>query len=200
MLMDFLVDSFNEGGATSLLSLSGLFCLMQERNLDYPDFYTKLYSLLDHQVLHSKHRSRFFRSLDIFMSSTHLSASLVASFIKRLARLAIHAPPAAIVAIIPWTYNLLKTHPSCTFMLHREERCQEEKDYNAEFGAEDAFSMDERNPYDTGAIDSCLWELETLQSHYHPNVASLARILSQQFTKPRYNLEDFLDHSYHGVS
>ena len=85
-------------------------------------------------------------------------------------------------------------------MLHREERCQEEKEYNAEFGAEDTFSMDEMNPYDTGAIDSCLWELETLQSHYHPNVASLARILSQQFTKPQYNLEDFLDHSYHGVS
>jgi U3 small nucleolar RNA-associated protein 19 len=27
-------------------------------------------------------------------------------------------------------------------------------------------------------------------------VSSLAKILSEQFTKPNYNMEDFLDHSY----
>ncbi len=35
-----------------------------------------------------------------------------------------------------------------------------------------------------------------LQSHYHPNVATIAKIISEQFTKQAYNLEDFLDHSY----
>ena len=48
----------------------------------------------------------------------------------------------------------------------------------------------------TSAIDSSLWELETLTIHYHPNVATLARILGEQFRKPEYGLEDFLDHSY----
>lgn len=61
---------------------------------------------------------------------------------------------------------------------------------------QDPFDMSERNPQLTRAIDSSLWELETLQSHYHPNVASLARIISEQFTKQQYNLEDFLDHGY----
>ena len=55
------------------------------------------------------------------------------------------------------------------------------------------------DPQRTCAIDSSLWELETLQSHYHPNVASLARIISEQFTKEQYNIEDFLDHSYGSV-
>ena len=56
--------------------------------------------------------------------------------------------------------------------------------------------MDERDPMKTGAIDSSIWEIETLQSHYHPNVATLAKVVSEQFTKQSYNMEDFLDHSY----
>ncbi|KAL9014752.1 MAG: hypothetical protein Q9180_008926, partial [Flavoplaca navasiana] len=93
LLMDFLTDSFNAGGSLSLTALSGLFHLMQAKNLDYPQFYTKLYSLLSPEILHSKHRSRFFRLLDTFLSSTHLPVALVASFIKRLARLTLGAPP-----------------------------------------------------------------------------------------------------------
>lgn len=200
LLMDFLTDSYNVGGATSLLSLSGLFYLISEKNLDYPDFFKKLYSLLDADLLYSKHRSRFFRLLNTFMSSTHLPATLVASFIKRLSRLALDAPPAAIVAIVPWVYNLLKSHPTCTFMIHRPPRTAEELQILEESGMEDPFNMDEQDPNETGAIDSCLWELVTLQSHYHPNVASLANIISQQFTKVSYNLEDFLDYSYSSVS
>ncbi len=200
LLMDFLTDSFDTGGATSLLSLSGLFYLIQEKNLDYPDFYLKLYSLLDINLLHSKHRSRFLKLLNTFTSSTHLPAVLVASFIKRLSRLALHAPPAAIVAIVPWVYNMLQSHPTCTFMIHRESRSTKEKELLDDEGMDDPFVMDEQNPMHTGGIESSLWELETLQSHYHPNVASLAKIISEQFTKSSYNLEDFLDHSYSSVS
>ena len=49
------------------------------------------------------------------------------------------------------------------------------------------------------ALDSSLWELETLQSHYHPNVAAIVRILAEQFTKQFYHLEDFLDYTYQGM-
>ncbi|KAF1975230.1 CBF-domain-containing protein [Bimuria novae-zelandiae CBS 107.79] len=196
MLMDFLTDSYDVGGATSLLALSGLYYLISEKNLDYPSFYQKLYSLLDDGLLHSKHRSRFFRLLDTFMSSTHLPATLVASFIKRLSRLALYAPPAGIVVVVPWVYNTFKRHPACTFMMHREIRDPEQKREIEEEGMEDPFDMDEPDPLLTNAIESSVWELETLQSHYHPNVATLAKIISEQFTKRSYNLEDFLDHSY----
>jgi len=200
LLMDFLTDSYNTGGSTSLLALSGVFYLIQERNLDYPEFYAKLYSLLDADMLHSKHRSRFFRLLDTFLGSSHLPAVLVASFMKRLARLALNAPPSAIVAIVPWFYNIFKKHPLCTFMMHREMRTQEEKDTVENQGLSDPFLPDEPNPMETHAIDSCIWEIVQLQSHYHPNVATIAKIVSEQFTKQGYNVEDFLDHSYGSVS
>lgn len=199
MLMDFLTDSYNVGGATSLMALSGLYYLISERNLDYPSFYLKLYSLLDDGILHSKHRSRFFRLLDTFMSSTHLPAALVASFIKRLSRLALHSPPAGIVIIMPWIYNLFKRHPACTFMMHREIRDPDLKEQVEEEGMDDPFDMEESDPMLTDAIESSVWELVALQNHYHPNVATLAKIISEQFTKRSYNLEDFLDHSYTAV-
>ncbi|KAL2831763.1 CBF/Mak21 family-domain-containing protein [Aspergillus cavernicola] len=197
-LMDFLTDSYNVGGATSLLALSGLFYLIQEKNLDYPQFYTKLYSLLDADLLHSKHRSRFLRLLNTFLASTHLPATLVASFIKRLSRLALNAPPTAIVAIVPFMYNLFKSHPTCTYMLHRVVPDKKQKELEAE-GMDDPFDPNEPNPDRTGAIESSLWEIDTLQSHYHPNVASIARIISEQFTKMSYNVEDFLDYTYQGM-
>ncbi|KAF9879750.1 hypothetical protein CkaCkLH20_02561 [Colletotrichum karsti] len=196
LLADFLTDSYDAGGSISLLALSGVFYLIKERNLDYPSFYTKLYSLLDRDILHSKHRSRFFRLMDTFLASTHLPAVLVASFIKRLARLSLNAPPSAIVFIVPWMYNIFKRHPLCTFMIHRETRDPDVKALMETQGLDDPFVEDEMDPMETHAIDSCLWEIVQLQSHYHPNVATIAKIMSEQFTKQSYNIEDFLDHSY----
>ncbi|EYE91834.1 ribosome biosynthesis protein NOC4 [Aspergillus ruber CBS 135680] len=199
LLMDFLTDSYDLGGATSLLALSGLFYLIREKNLDYPQFYTKLYSLLDADLLHSKHRSRFLRLLNTFLNSSHLPVSLVASFIKRLARLALNAPPPAIVAIIPWMYNLFKNHPTTTFMMHRAIHDAEFKaELDAE-GMDDPFDPDEPDPTRTDAVESSVWEVVTLQTHYHPNVAAIAQIISQQFTKQAYNMEDFLDYTYQGM-
>jgi U3 small nucleolar RNA-associated protein 19 len=200
LLMDFLTDSYDAGGSTSILALSGVYYLIEKRGLDYPLFYRKLYSLLDSEILHSKNRSKFFRLLNTFMGSTHLPADLVASFLKRLSRLTLNAPPAAIVAVIPWIYNLLKMHPTCTFMIHRETRTAEAKELLEKEGMDDPFLMEEADPMETHAIESSLWEIVMLQSHYHPNVASMAKIISEQFTKQAYNLEDFLDHSYGSVS
>lgn len=47
LLSDFLTDSYNLGGVPSLLALNSLFILIQDYNFDYPDFYNKLYQLLD---------------------------------------------------------------------------------------------------------------------------------------------------------
>lgn len=196
ILMDFLTDCLNsDDAAMAVTALSGIFHLMTTRNLDYPDFFTRVYTLLDKDVLHGKYRSRVLRCLETFLAPTnHLPAATVASFIKRLARLCLTAPPAAIVAIVPFIYNLLKQHPTCTFIIHRKPFPPYTK--SDEDLGEDPFDMAEKDPRQTGAIDSSLWELETLQSHYHPTVSSIASIISEQFTKQHYNLEDFLDHGY----
>ena len=197
LLFDFLTDAYNSGGVISILAINGVYELIKVKNLDYPMFYNKLYALFDRNLMHVRYRSRFFRLVEIFLNSTHLPATLVASFIKRMARLAITAPPAAIVTIIPLVYNLLKAHPTCTFMVHREhyDREQARKE-----GYVDPYDESEPDPLKTGAIESCLWELEMLQTHYHPSVATLCRIISEQFTKQSYKLEEFLDHSYTSVS
>ncbi|OAR02667.1 hypothetical protein LLEC1_01830 [Akanthomyces lecanii] len=196
MLSDFLTSCYDASGSIALLALSGVFYLIRERNLDYPSFYPKLYSLLNSQILHSKYRARFFRLLDTFLGSTHLPVALVASFLKRLARLSLNAPPSAVAFVIPWIYNTLKKHPQCTFMLHRETKDDVVKKELREHGMEDPFLADESDPMKTNAIESSFWELVQMQSHYHPNVATIAKIVSEQFTKHSYNMEDFLDHSY----
>lgn len=85
-------------------------------------------------------------------------------------------------------------------MIHREVRGDAAKEHLEKEGMADPFLEDEEDPMETNAIESSLWEIVTLQSHYHPNVATLAKIISEQFTKQSYNLEDFLDHSYGSVS
>jgi U3 small nucleolar RNA-associated protein 19 len=52
-------------------------------------------------------------------SVRYLPAYLVAAFIKRMSRLALGAPPAALATIIPFIYNLLQTHPACIVLIHR---------------------------------------------------------------------------------
>lgn len=210
-LMDFLTDSYNlqssrriNADVVPILALNGLFELIKSSGLEYPNFYGKLYQLITPDLMHVKYRSRFFRLMDIFLSSTHISAHLVASFIKKLARHSLTAPPGAVVTIIPFIYNLLKKHPSCMIMIHdpyyvsdpfftpeqRKELSDRQKAYKDPFDAESI------NPEQTHAMESSLWELKTLMDHYHPNVATLAKIFAQQFKKMHYNMEDFLDWSY----
>lgn len=187
MLMDFLTDSYNVGGPISLLALNGLFTLITQHDLEYPDFYQKLYTLLDRDLMHVKYKSRFFRLLDVFLSSSYLPAALIAAFIKRMARLSLTAPPTSTVIIIPFIYNLLKKHPTCMSLIHSNHAIGEK---------EDPFDMNIMNPYECHALQSSLWEVETLKEHYYANVSTLAKIFSEQFLKPKYNLEDFLDHTY----
>ncbi|CDK25702.1 unnamed protein product [Kuraishia capsulata CBS 1993] len=191
-LMDFLTNSYDTGFSSSditisILALNGLFGLMRRFNLEYPDFFKKLYAILTPELLHLTVKSRFFRLLDVFMGSTHLSSSIVASFIKRLARIALTAPPSGVVIVIPFIYNLLKRHPTCMLLLHN----------TTEFESfEDPFDEEEEDPSNTNALKSSIWELQTMMNHYHPNVASLAKILQQHFNKYSYNMEDFLDWNY----
>lgn len=196
-LMDFLTASYTLGIKTkdiimAILALNGLWELMKSYNLEYPDFYTNLYAILTPDLLHLKEKFRFFRLLDLFMSSTHLSASIVASFIKRLARLSLTAPPSGIVCVIPFIYNLIKKHghSTCMLLIHSTTTSEQDANYI------DPYDETERDPSKTEAIGSSIWELETMINHYHPNVSALVKIFSQHFTKYSYNMEDFLDWSY----
>ncbi|KAH3886001.1 hypothetical protein DPMN_010001, partial [Dreissena polymorpha] len=167
LLSDFLTQSFNVGGAISLLASNGLFILITKHNLFYPDFYKKLYSLLEPSIFHVKYKARFFYLLDLFMSSTHLPSHLVAAFAKRLVRLGLRAPPAGLLVLIPFIYNLIIRHPACKRLINRTD-----VDINLDTDPYDPLQED---PEQSGALDSCLWELKTLQYHYFPDVFKMAK-------------------------
>lgn len=121
LLMDFLTDSYNTGGVTSLLALNSLFVLIHKHNLDYPDFFKKLYALFEPNVFYMKYQARFFHLADLFLMSTHLPAYLVAAFVKRLSRLALSAPPSGAMLVIPFVCNLIKRHPSVQVLIHQKQ-------------------------------------------------------------------------------
>ncbi|KAH6902660.1 ribosome biogenesis protein Noc4 [Coprinopsis sp. MPI-PUGE-AT-0042] len=108
LVMDWVGNCVDMGGSVGLLALNGLWGLMKGYNLDYPSFYTRLYAFLDRDVLHLKHRARFFRLTEVFLSSTDSPGSRS------------NAPPAAIIMLIPFTYNVLKKHPALMAMIHRD--------------------------------------------------------------------------------
>ncbi|SNX83522.1 related to NOC4 - nucleolar protein, mediates maturation and nuclear export of 40S ribosomal subunits [Melanopsichium pennsylvanicum] len=219
LLHDFLVSCLDSRGATALLALNAIFTLVTKHNLDYPQFYTRLYAMLDASVLHMKYRARFLRLLETFLSSTHLSSTLVASFAKRLSRLSLRSPPAAIASVVPFVYNLLKRHPRCMVMVHKE--WDGDRLNIGPAGIQDPFDAEESDPLKTHALDSSLWELASFgaaavargnsggpamgadegsilpgEAHYLGSVTSLARILAEPFTRERYSLDDFLDITY----
>ena len=54
---DLLSDGYARGGVDALLSLKGLFALMQEHTLESPRFYSRLYTLLSPGMLDGEHRA-----------------------------------------------------------------------------------------------------------------------------------------------
>jgi U3 small nucleolar RNA-associated protein 19 len=98
------------------------------------------------------------------------------------------------VMSIPFIYNILKQHPALMVLVQRDDP------ETPETLLADPFLAGEENPQLTNAIDSSLWEIYTLRSHYHAPVSTLAKIFEEAFTKPNYAMEDFLDSTYSTVS
>ncbi|XP_016085099.1 nucleolar complex protein 4 homolog [Sinocyclocheilus grahami] len=185
LLIDFLSAAYDIGGAISLLSLNGLFILIHKHNLDYPDFYKKLYSLLDPSIFHVKYRARFFHLVNIFLSSTHLPAYLVAAFVKRFARLSLTAPPTSLLILLPFICNLIRRHPSCRVLIHRPSTAEEPCD--------DPYVMEEEDPAQSHALESSLWEIKTLQKHYHPDVAKAAMKINEPLAEQEDDISELLE-------
>ena len=170
LLTDFLLSSYNVGGSISLLALSGVFTLISKHNLEYPEFYSKLYQLFTPELLHVKYRARFFHLADIFLTSTHLPSYLVAAFTKRLARLSLTAPSTSIPMAIRFIHNLIFRHPSLVKMI----------DNDAGEVSEDPFDDTETDPLKCGALNSSLWEIQSLQNHVLPQVSTAAKELIEK--------------------
>ena len=120
-LIDFLTDSYSAGGVTSLLALNGLYTLINQHNLDYPDFYENLYKIIDPSIFHMKYKSRFFHYIDMFLTSTHLPGYLVAAFIKKFSRMLLFIPTTDMLMMLTFIKNLLIRHQSTRVLIHRKK-------------------------------------------------------------------------------
>ncbi|KAN0035112.1 hypothetical protein ACTA71_004368 [Dictyostelium dimigraforme] len=118
VLLDFFTNSYDLGGVTSILALNGVFILITKYNLEYPDFFKKLYSLFQPGVLYAKYRARFFKLADLFLSSKTLPNYMVAAFIKRCATLCLISPPYGSLILLPLIYNLLQRNVTCHCLIN----------------------------------------------------------------------------------
>lgn len=179
------------GGPVSLLALQGVFTLIQQHNLTYPKLYEKLYSMFEPEIFQTKYKARLFYLADIFLSSSHLPENLVAAFAKRLARLALVAPPQDITTIIYFIGNLILRHPGLKRMISHPI---------GDKIPSDPYVMDERDPVQSNALDSSLWEISSLQQDVIPSVAQAAKLISNPLPKCEWNLSNFLSSDENDVS
>ncbi|KAL3702235.1 hypothetical protein R1sor_020257 [Riccia sorocarpa] len=210
LLSDFLTLSYNVGGLISVMALSSLFVLITVHGLEYPDFYNKLYALLEPSIFVAKHRARFFELLDACLKSSHLPAYLAAAFTKRLGRLVLSAPPSGCIVVIALIHNLLRRHPSVNHLVHKDDspsvvapvvedganeasaagivstkklETEEANDKMVEGKRGiDPFRADEPDTTKTDALKSSLWEIDTLRRHYCPAVSRFVESLETDLT------------------
>eukprot|EP01114_Cavostelium_apophysatum_P019445 TRINITY_DN6275_c0_g1_i2.p1 TRINITY_DN6275_c0_g1~~TRINITY_DN6275_c0_g1_i2.p1 ORF type:complete len:570 (+),score=171.61 TRINITY_DN6275_c0_g1_i2:151-1860(+) len=218
LIVDFLNSSYDFGGVISLLALNSVFVLMTQHNLSYPNFYTKLYSLFNPLIFQAKYRNRFFSLARIFLSSSYLSAGVVAAFIKKIARLSLQAPPAGALVCISFIYHLLKTHTQVRILIDNQKEVVEKVEDAkpilligvtagtlnqtkklTEVPGYDKYLPDESDPANANALQSSLWEIKALASHYHPTVSRFTRIFEQNMELKQFPMEDTFDESYQSL-
>lgn len=178
ILADFLTDSYNFGGELAVTSLYGLYTLMRDHGLDYPEFYPRLYTMLKPNIFKSRRKAMFLKLIRLFLSSKFLPESLMAAFAKRLSRLALTASPEGAIFCIE---TALCRRDSIQHLIHRKLSRLDETLNLDKIRKIDPFLEDCDDPESCQAQDSSLWEIKSLQNHYLPEISKAAK----KINKPR---------------
>lgn len=192
---DFFMQAYTDHGSglVGVLALDGLFELMTENGLEYPNFYKQLYRLVSSRVLYVKHRSRFFSLLTkCLIRNEMLPGHLVAAFCKRLCRAALSGPPPGALFVLSLVSNLLRKHPECGCLYDRKGN------NNNGDGMTDEYLPEEEDPAKARALQSSLWELDVLERHYYAPVSTLAGSIGtpSEAKAPPHNIDEFSHHTY----
>ena len=193
MLSDFLSHSLDQPGIVGMLALNGLFLLVTQHGLEYPSFYQRLYQLMTADSFSATHRAQFYKLADLFLSSGLLPAYTAAAFVKKMARLALSAPPAGAMMAVSFIHNILRRHPACMVMIDRPPIESSEDIDEASKEGEDVFDIKMQDPALSRAVESSLWELVALKNHYCPQVSALCSILDKDLSNRRLTNEVDMD-------
>ena len=182
LLADYLLSCLEDDTDRSnqVFALKGLFLLIQNHGLDCPKYYEKLYKLLLPQRVKMTHgistrsvfsldldtKSRFCRLFDLSLRSSALPSKMIASFIKRLARLVVtHGVVYSLsdtMYVVSQIANLIHRHPRCYRLIHRKKT-------SISLGlrlSNDPYLEEEEDPLKTMAMKSSLWELEVIMKQH----------------------------------
>lgn len=157
--------------------------LNSRHSSDYPDFFTNFYALVTPEILHVKYRARFLYWADVFLSSTNLPAYVVASFVKKFSRLALIASVETLLPLLPLIANCLIRHPNLMELFNSAGQTT----------ATDPFEFEQTDLRKTRALESSLWELKALQTHWDRRVREQARFINYTLPKDEFDLSDLLE-------
>lgn len=134
----------------------------------------------------------------LLLSSSGLPDYMLAAFAKRLARLALYSTPGSAALACGLIFNAMLRHPSVRVLINRplgtpapmaSAKLSATPTAMELAGSADPFLPDEAEPEKSRAIESCLWEVETLKSHYCPTVSSLAALFAKPIEKNTHPID-----------
>ncbi|ESL11199.1 hypothetical protein TRSC58_01058 [Trypanosoma rangeli SC58] len=203
VVADYLSGCFSSGGLVAVLALHGIFLLMLDHGLEYPQYYQQLYTLLTPDAVSSRHRYDLFRLLDLSMSSLRVPSYVGAAFVKKVARVALLSPAPVLYFALPFIRKVLQRHPNCLALIHRfskeevnladdtatsvegESTTKRQKNMKEEAQRLTASLFDGNDPYlpeasleECHALHSTLWEFTVLERHFIPTVPLMVSAFS----------------------
>lgn len=204
VVADYLSESFRSGGLISVLSLQGLFVLMIDHGLEYPQFYDQLYSLITPDAFASRHRYDLFKLLDLSMGSLRVPSYIAASVIKRTVQVCLLSPSPVLYFGLPFVRKVLQVHPNCLALVHRRmneatappcvspsaDVCAQSDVSPCTISTQDAdllvsqlFNgidpyLSDQCPASSCALYSTLWEFTALERHFLPTVPLMINAFS----------------------
>src|SRR4051812_29431025 len=88
---------------------------------EHPTFYADVYFMVGSSVCYSSYARKFFDIIDIILSSSHVPIYVITAFVKRLARVLLHAPLHCQLPLLTLIKNLLKRHQQVHAILVNRE-------------------------------------------------------------------------------
>ncbi|XP_061562424.1 nucleolar complex protein 3 homolog isoform X1 [Phycodurus eques] len=174
-VLQSLIQSGDLTNRESLHCIQTVFTILSGQGdvltIDPLNFYSQLYAMLPrlHAGAPNDDISIVLRCLDAMLirRRKQVSPQRAMAFIKRLSMLSLHVDANASVGILAATRAALHSFPKCDFLLDNELQ-----------GG--GFYLPElHQPEHCNAHNTAMWELHTLQRHFHPLVRQLSSHLSR---------------------
>ncbi|XP_007576141.1 nucleolar complex protein 3 homolog isoform X1 [Poecilia formosa] len=169
-----LIQSGNLTNRESLHCIQTVFTILSGQgdalNIDPLNFYSQLYKILLwlHAGAPNDDIIIVLRCLDAMLTRRRKQVTLqrAMAFFKRLSVLSLHVLPNASVGILAANRATMHSFPKCDFLLDNEIQ------------GSGFYLMELDEPEHCSAQNTALWELHTLQRHFHPVVRRFAGHLS----------------------